>query len=220
MNESDRGAIMATWLHFVGRGAYGTVNQFAKEVQRHGIQRGVSIAQMKALSWGDRVVLAMQQNDGRTLAFGFFFISTVACAAQVAGIIAEEFPLTRIKQAANGGQVVEGTSGSYMLGPSFTMVDAPSLAQLAQRLTSKDKPFIGGSLVRAKPVILLDHKVGVGFLPFDFRAMNLAAEASDDDALPVIAGRLQPVFDCDQLGAEIAEKGIIQLENYRRNKTS
>lgn len=102
---------MATWLHFIGRGAYGTVNQFAKEAQRHGIQRGVSIAQMKALSWGDRVVLAMQQKDGRTLAFGFFFISTVACAAKVAGIIAEEFPLTRIKQASDGGKAVEGVSG-------------------------------------------------------------------------------------------------------------
>lgn len=211
---------MATWLHFIGRGAYGTVNQFAKEAQRQGIQRGVSIAQMKALSWGDRVVLAMQQKDGQTLAFGFFFISTVACAVKVAGILAEEFPLTRIKQASDGGQAVEGTSGSYVLGPSFTMIDAPTLAQLAQRLTNKDKPFIGGSLVRSKPVILIDHKVGIGFLPFDFRAMKLAAEASDDDALPVIAGRLQPVFDCDQLGADISEKGIVQLDNYRRNKTS
>ncbi len=211
---------MATWLHFIGRGAYGTVNQFASEVQRHGIQRGVSIAQMKGLSWGDRVVLAMQQKDGRILVFGFFFISTVACAAKVAGIIAEEFPLTRIQQAANGGQVVERATGSYELGPTFTMIDAPTLAQLAQRLTNKDKPFIGGSLARTKPVILLDHKVGVGFLPFDFRAMKLAAEASDDEALPVIAGRMQPVFDCDQVGADISAKGIIQLENYRRNKTS
>ena len=211
---------MATWLHFIGRGTYGTVNQFASEVQRHGLQRGVSIAQMKALSWGDRVVLAMQQKDGRTLVFGFFFISEVACAAKVAGIIAEEFPLTRIKQAGNGGQAVEVASASYVLGPSFTMLDAPSLAQLAQRLTNKDKPFIGGSLVRVKPVILLDHKVGVGFLPFDFHAMKLAAEASGDGALPAIAGRLQPVFDCDQLGAEISAKGIIQLDNFRRNKTS
>ena len=175
---------------------------------------------MKALSWGDRVVLAMQQKDGRCLVFGFFFISEVACAAKVAGILAEEFPLTRIKQAANGGQVVEGASASYVLGPSFTMIDAPSLAQLAQRLTNKDKPFIGGNLVRIKPVILRDHKVGVGFLPFDFRAMKLAAEASGDDALPVIAGRLQPVFDCDQLGAEIATKGIIQLDDFRRKKTA
>lgn len=211
---------MATWLHFIGRGVYGTVNQFAREAQHHGIQRGVSIAQMKALSWGDRVVLAMQQKDGRTQVFGFFFISTVACAAKVEGILVEEFPLTRIKQVTDGGQAVEGSSGSYVLGPSFTMIDAPSLAQLAQRLTNKDKPFIGGSLARTKPMILLDHKVGVGFLPFDFRAMKLAAEASDDDALPVIAGRLQPVFDCDQLGADISEKGIIQLENHHRNKTS
>lgn len=28
---------MATWLHLIGRGTYGTVNQFASEVQRHGL---------------------------------------------------------------------------------------------------------------------------------------------------------------------------------------
>lgn len=162
----------------------------------------------------------MQQKDGQTLAFGFFFISTVACAAKVEGILAKEFPLTRLKRASDGGQAVKGASGRYIFGPSFTMVDAPSLAQLARRLTNKDRPCVGGSLVRTKPVILRDHKVGVGFLPFDFRAMKLAAEASDDDALPVIAGHLQPVFDCDQLGADISAKGIVQLDNDRRNKTA
>lgn len=209
---------MATWLRFIGRGTYGTINRFANEVQRHGVQRRVSIAQMKSLSWGDRVVLAMQQEDGRPLAFGFFFISTVSCHAKVAGIITKEFPLTRIEQASSGGQQIERASDSYELGPSFTMVDAPSLVQLARRLTNADKPFIGGSLVKTKPVILLDHKIGVGFLSFDFRAMKLAAEASCDDALPAIAGRLQPVFDCDQIGADISAKGVVQLNNYRRNK--
>lgn len=211
---------MATWLHFIGRRAYGTINQFADKAQRHGVQRRVSIAQMKALSWGDRVVLAMQQEDGQTLAFGFFFISTVSCLAEIPGIITREFPLTRVEQITDGGQTIENASDSYKLGPSFTMVDAPSLAQLARRLTNADKPFIGGNLVKIKPTILLDHKIGIGFISFDFRAMKLATEASYDNVLPAVAGRLQPVFDCDQIGADIPAKGVVQLSDYCRDKTS
>lgn len=91
-------------MHFIGRRAYDTVYHFANEVHRHGVQWRVSVAQIKAMSWVDRIVLAMQQKDGRTLIFGVLSISMISCVAKVSEVIVEGFPLARIKQTAGSGQ--------------------------------------------------------------------------------------------------------------------
>ena len=104
-------------MHFIGRRAYDTVYHFANEAHRHGVQWRVSVAQIKAMSWVDRIVLAMQQKDGRTLIFGVLSISMISCVAKVSEVIVEGFPLTGIKQTAGSGQSVERACGSYALGP-------------------------------------------------------------------------------------------------------
>ncbi len=207
---------MAHWLHFVGRSYYPTPNDFCSEAAKIGVNRRCSLGHLKRLSWGDTIVLAMAEAGSKAIVFGWFTIDRVSITGDVAEIFDHYIPMTKLKETGKSGAMVSRRCGSYTVGPSYIMTDAPSLYLIGHNLVNSDKPSIGGKLNKVAPFILHDQPFSPGFREIDFPAMRAAVKNVDsDEAIPSIAGKHHRIFSCDTLPAAIARKKIVQLYDYK-----
>lgn len=180
---------MTTWLHFVGRRYY-TLAAFVKEAKHCGVTRRVSIAQLKQMSYGDRIVLAIR--DGKSaLVFGCFYLETISGLSDAA--TAEIYRRFLARVISMGGFPVSCGCGSYFAGA--TMVVNASVADICAALTcmpDPGKPMVGGTFVGYGPVRLKDVPHQQGFRRFDWDAFGTAVATWKPDGRhkhPVVRGQ-------------------------------
>lgn len=156
---------MKTWIHFIGRKYYPTIATFEAEARQHGITRRIALKTMERMSFGDRVLLAMQ--DGKSsLIFGEFIITTIS---GVTPDFAVQVGLTITNQ---GGAQVDRGCGSYVTGYTWALHATSSLEDLTKQLqAAKDgsKPMIGGRYQDlTTPIRMRNLPFAQGFRPFDY----------------------------------------------------
>ena len=155
---------MKTWIHFIGRKYYPTIATFEAEARQHGITRRIALKTMERMSFGDRVLLAMQDGKSSRI-FGQFTITTVS------GITPDFARIAGVTITNQGGAQVDRGCGSYVTGPTYSLPPDRSLADLAQDLDgAKDgsKPMIGGRYQAQSQVRMRNLPFAQGFRPFDY----------------------------------------------------
>lgn len=68
---------MTTWLHFVGRSYYKSELRFVREAERYGVTRRVSLAVLRSMAWGDRVLL-VTRSGASSVVFGQFTVTRLS----------------------------------------------------------------------------------------------------------------------------------------------
>lgn len=225
---------MTTWLHFIGKKYYATDVRFVREAQRFGITRRVSLAVLRKMAWGDRVLLA--QLSGRSsVIFGQFTITRLSGlnpdgGAALAQACAGDVEIREYPQPRR----VERGCGSYMVHGEMVVRHTP-LEKITEALRSVKNPgalMVGGQFVPLwTDLQLADHsplrqvqRVRVKSIPF---AQGFRPFAFDEFRSEVIAqhgwtkpGRLVTVegFFYAKTDHELAvEAGVAELvEGYRR----
>jgi hypothetical protein len=165
---------MTTWLHFVGRSYYKSATRFVREAQHYGVTRRVSLAVLKQMSWGDRVLLAQLAGVSGVI-FGQFTITKLsgfsadgaAAFAKALGDRVEvvTYPAPRRVERGCGSYVVHGEArvrdctvaevtaalsgvenvGKLMVGGTFEPLDVGWVTPLVDgRVRLKDVPHSQG----------------------------------------------------------------------------
>ncbi len=209
---------MTTWLHFIGRGYYKSRRTFEREALEYGVTRRVSLQQLKAMEFGDRVLLAMR--DGKSaVVFGEFMIDRLSgLSSEAAAEIAGEFNASAVDSPDVGRKISRGC-GSYVIG--FVWAVSASLKDLADKIKDCDdrgKPMVGGNfrprqLVRLKKI---PHRQG--FRAFDYGSfmedVALATQYSvDSKHLTAVRSFYYTTAD----GEATTPEGLIQqVQHYER----
>lgn len=134
---------MATWIHFIGRQYY-TRQEFVAEAEAVGVTRRVSMQTLKRMSFGDRVLLAIQ--DGKSaVIFGSFRVTTLSGLSKDAVDKIAAKVHVEVADSGRAGMTVNRGCGSYVVGFTFhANAELPELAALAAEAEDPGKPMVGG----------------------------------------------------------------------------
>lgn len=180
---------MTTWLHFVGRRYY-TLAAFVRKAERYGVTRRVSVGQLRQMSYGDRIVLAIR--DGKSsLVFGCFHLETLSGLSEAAvAEIGRKFPAETVSP---GGILVSRGCGAYIQGATVEVrASLSDLCEVLVGLENPGKPMVGGTFRDFGPVRLRDVPHRQGFRRFDWDGFKAAVAAWRPDGrhkYPVVRGQ-------------------------------
>ena len=212
---------MQTWLHFIGKQYY-TRASFLKEARREGVTRRVSLATLKRMRFGDRVLCAML--DGKSaVAFATFQITGLSGLSKAAvAALSDGVQLTPVDL---GGALVRRGCGSYMAGPCYQLAEPVPLTDLVATLAKLDDPGklmvsgripaltddLGVDLVRLKDV---PHTHGFRLWDWDTFRADVAAARQEGETVPVVRGCYYA--DPSRVDAVAVEALIQEVTNYGR----
>lgn len=222
---------MTTWLHFIGKAYYSTDTKFIREAQRFGITRRVSLATLRNMAWGDRVLLA-HKSGASAVVFGQFTVDRLSGfsadgAAAFARVLGDKVEY----RAYPAPKRVERGCGSYVVHGEFTIRDTPvvQVVEALKGLKDPGKLMVGGTFEPLFPRDSAQHWACVervrlksvpfmqGFRPFDYAAFRkdvlAAVSAAPSRAIPVVTGHFYSESDhAAKVAAGIAEL----VGDYRR----
>lgn len=168
---------MANWLHWIGKSYY-TMNSFAKEAEKYGVSRRVSLQTAKQMTWGDTVYCAML--DGKTgVLFGYFTIERITgLSKEATQAVLETHECTLTDE---GGGVVSRGCGEYISGPSWqTKASLDEIVETVKEVKengyNEGQIMIAGTFIELEKTRLLDIPFRQGFRKFDSNAFYQAVK--------------------------------------------
>lgn len=208
-------------LHCVGR-AYYTRRRFKVEAERYGVSRRISLKDLKAMEWGDTVLLAIQEGKSLVI-FGEFTVDRLSGLSPEANrAIAANWPVEKV---SDGGAVVRRGCGSYVEGATYTFTEPVSLREIALFLEQLKKdgvdiglPMISGPFYSRRSVRLLDVPFRQGFRAFNYDCFMAAVEAAKANGAKYLAVHGQ-FYVGKEARTETPATGCLQeVHNYRRKE--
>lgn len=155
-------AIPEYWLHYVGKGLY-TPQTFKREAEIHGVSRAIPLNCLKALNWGDIVLLAQYNSEKRSAeVFGYFIIETIShnlpahCSAELRNML-------NVEKIEYIQKYVARLCGSYKIESIAIVKDdlkdiADKIQKIVKKYKEKPKIFIGGTFYELDPFELQNTK--------------------------------------------------------------
>lgn len=181
---------MNTWLHFVGKSYY-TPAKFEREAQKYGVSRRVSVQDLRKMTWGDKVYLAIKDGNQIAKVFGFFIIE------RLAGLDAETMQGVTTRYGAEpidmGGELVARECGQYITGASFRT--EASIEDICRELPAEKLPLmVVGQYKSFGPARILKMPHRQGFRPFDEMMFKLRVKMWDPASdrrrkIPTVTGQ-------------------------------
>ena len=170
---------MTTWIHFIGQQYY-SEKSFKAEALKYGVTRRISPLAAKQMSYGDRVLLAI--NDGKSaVLFGSFIVETLSGLGEEATqALKDRCTLT---QVAQGGRIVLRGCGSYVEGPTWHMNSPISFDEIIETATEaggENKFMLGGEFEDISRVRLQSMRFSQGFRPFNFGRFLMQYAQADE----------------------------------------
>lgn len=217
--------MMASWMHFIGKGYY-TIPKFIKEAKEYGITRRVGMigAGAAKMSWGDKVICL--QKEGKSPSYSviceFTITRFVGVSEQAKELLAEKYSMT---QRDDESETVERECGSYEIGGTYE-IEAP-LSEIAKELqkAKQDGMDVGKVMIGCWPDdITWETKPYPKIGGFDqkqgFRAYN-RQKYRDDIAMRRLQGKRLKVKGTYYTIAEVGDTtdGIVQqVKDYTRKE--
>jgi len=127
---------MAEWVHYVGE-RYSPAS-FIREAEEHGVSRRIPMSQAKACKYGD-VVMLMQWNTGKPLAFAEFVISSISLQGNAATQVAQDL-INEGRATPSGGDpvTIKRECGEYTAMPAVRVWNT-SIAEICDRAEAVSK---------------------------------------------------------------------------------
>lgn len=177
---------MKTWLHYVGRQYY-SEREFVREARRYGVTRRVSLAQLRRMDFGDRILLAIR-DGASSVVFGYFHLETITGLSPEASAACDDLKGHTIDL---GGALVKRKCGRYTTGA--TVAVSCSLATIAERLEGVDNPgklMIGGEFVAYERIRMKKIPHQQGYRLFDYASWceDVAIARRLGGGLPTLSG--------------------------------
>jgi len=182
---------MVTWIHFIGQQYY-TEKTFKVEGLKYGVTRRVSPLAAKQMSYGDRVLLAI--NDGKSaVVFGSFLITTLSGMGEEATkALGEQCDLVML---TGGGRKVVRGCGTYVEGPTWILgcpLTIDEIIAVATEAGGDNKFMVGGDFEDTDRVRLKNMRFAQGFRPFNYGKFLMsyaAASAVGQKKVPSVEGQ-------------------------------
>jgi hypothetical protein len=179
---------MTTWIHFIGQQYY-SEKSFKAEALKYGVTRRISPLAAKQMTYGDRVLLAI--NDGKSaVLFGSFIVETLSGLGEEATqALKDRCTLT---QVAAGGRIVRRGCGSYVEGPTWHMNSPISFDEIIETATEaggENKFMLGGEFEDISRVRLQSMRFSQGFRPFNFGRFLMDYARAAVAKLPKVKGQ-------------------------------
>ena len=181
---------MKTWLHFIGKQYY-SEKSFRAEGLKYGVTRRIAPLAAKQMSYGDRVLLGI--NDGKSaVLFGSFVIETISGMGQEATVALGQ--RCTLKQVSGGGRLVNRGCGSYVEGPTWSLggpITIEELIEISLKAGGDNKFMVGGEFEDLDRVRLKSMRFAQGFRPFNYGKflMRYAQTKGQGPKLPHIEGQ-------------------------------
>ena len=188
------------WLHFVGRGLYGT-RRFIAEARRLGVSRAISWAQLVKLAedgWGTPVLLAeyrrVQEGDQEAegaVVFGYFRVRGILLPADISKKVLERI---RAIAVGGGGYRVNRVCGSYIVTGSWQVQDdlktivekiREACRELKRNPAGLSVMLMGPFYQLTTPVILRGQRFFRGFRKVEIEDLEVEP-TKEDVSVPVL----------------------------------
>lgn len=172
---------MSAYIHWIGKSYY-TMKSFAKEAEKYGVTRRVSLNIAKKMSWADKVYCAML--DGKTgVIFGYFIVTKLSgLSTEVTAQLEDKY---ESKLVGEGGDVVERGCGEYTEGNEYAIrCELPNIISTLDnaRFEGVDigKLMIGGMFQTITKIRLLDIPFRPGFRIIDEIALLITSTGNSN----------------------------------------
>ena len=187
--------IVRTHIHSIGRQYY-TRASYTKEAVLYGATRRISIANLKQMAFGDRILCAIK--DGKTqVVFGEFAVEKISgLTGHEAAVLSAKLP-TAVTQIIRQSRPVTRGCGSY-IAQDIHVLDAhhnlPKLVKAFEEMKADGHGLkslmVGGAFVEhEQPVRLPTLPHSRGFRPFDYIGWGKAVAACKPSAkMPRVLG--------------------------------
>ena len=186
---------MRTHVHSIGRQYY-TRASFTKEALQYGATRRISIANLKQMVFGDRILCTIK--DGKTqVVFGEFAVEKISgLTGQEAAVLSAKMP-TAVTQIIRQRRLVTRGCGSYHANDIHVLSrlhDLPQLVVAFEAMKAEGHKLaslmVGGDFIELdQPVRLPTLPHGRGFRPFDYVGWCRAVAACPPSAkMPRVKG--------------------------------
>jgi hypothetical protein len=223
---------MTTWLHFIGRKYYATAAKFTREARVYGITRRVSLATLRRMAWGDRVLLA-QQSGASVVVFGQFTLTKLSGFSAAAGLVVANAYADKVEvREYPKPRRVERGCGSYTVVGEMSIRETPLVAIVDTLRKVKDPGLLmvggtfaplfgevvvdGASYLTVSRVRLKSVPFAQGFRPFaydEFKSEVVGAKAARPGKPVAVTGLFYAVTDHE---AKVRD-GIAELvQQYER----
>jgi hypothetical protein len=203
MNEQTKLIFTSnTWMHFIG-GYYKDTDKFINEAMKHRVSRRAPAQMVRAMEFGDRLVLLRYYRDESVSAFAEAQIIGITLDHEIAKIVGEQLHC-EYHEPAGGSSVIERECGSYMHTGTWivnaSLRDVMEIAMKAARERGDEPLFV---MVNAELTKIYEQHTFLQPAPKFTRGFIKAPDQA--------AYSLEP-------RDPVAEKIVIAIRNYRKKQ--